>query len=77
MRALGNGGSFRSSAWMRITPLAPRMALVLALGFSSSRVDAGAGANWASYLGDKAASHYSTLDEITPENVAQLQVAWT
>lgn len=77
MRALGNDGSFRSISGMRIAPLAPHVALVLAVCFGSSRVDAGAGVNWASYLGDKAASHYSTLDEITPENVSQLEVAWT
>ena len=29
------------------------------------------------HLGDKAASHYSPLRQITAENVAQLEVAWT
>jgi quinoprotein glucose dehydrogenase len=62
---------------MRITPLAPRLALVLAFALSHSRLGAEAGANWATYLGDKAASHYSKLDAITPENVQQLEVAWT
>src|SRR5688500_11560676 len=62
---------------MRITPFAPRLALVLAFALSSSRLAAAAGANWATYLGDKAASHYSTLDEITAENVSRLEVAWT
>ncbi|MEO6994518.1 MAG: c-type cytochrome, partial [Lacunisphaera sp.] len=38
---------------------------------------AAAGRDWPVYLGDKSASHYSTLAEITPENVSQLQVAWT
>ncbi len=28
-------------------------------------------------MGDKAASHYSTLAQITADNVKQLQVAWT
>ena len=37
----------------------------------------GADANWPAYLGDKAGSHYSELTLITPENVTQLQVAWT
>lgn len=39
---------------------------------------AGSAANkdWAVYLGDKAASHYSTLDQIRPENVARLTPAW-
>lgn len=33
--------------------------------------------NWDTYLGDKASSHYSTLRQITPRNVAKLTVAWT
>jgi len=33
--------------------------------------------DWPVYLGDKAASHYSPLAEVTPGNVAQLEVAWT
>ncbi|MCR9100323.1 MAG: PQQ-binding-like beta-propeller repeat protein [bacterium] len=33
--------------------------------------------NWAHYLGDPGRSHYTTLDEITPENVHELEVAWT
>ncbi|HET7537823.1 MAG TPA: PQQ-binding-like beta-propeller repeat protein [Candidatus Didemnitutus sp.] len=33
--------------------------------------------NWPVYLGDKSASHYSSLGEITPQNVAKLEVAWT
>jgi quinoprotein glucose dehydrogenase len=33
--------------------------------------------NWSVYLGDKASSHFSTLEQITPENVAKLEVAWT
>ncbi len=37
----------------------------------------GAGRDWASYLGDKGTTHYSTLDEITTQNVARLEVAWT
>ncbi len=36
-----------------------------------------AGRDWPAYLGDKAASHYSTLDQITPGNVKGLEVAWT
>jgi len=31
---------------------------------------------WNSYLGDKERNHFSTLDQITPENVTQLKVAW-
>jgi quinoprotein glucose dehydrogenase len=33
--------------------------------------------NWPAYLGDKAASHYSSLAQITPENVGRLELAWT
>src|SRR3954464_11783074 len=38
---------------------------------------AAAGRDWPVYLGDKSASHYSTLAQITPDNVSTLQVAWT
>ena len=33
--------------------------------------------NWDTYLGDSARSHYSELDQITAENVSQLELAWT
>jgi len=36
-----------------------------------------AGRDWSVYLGDDSRSHYSTLSEITPENVSGLEVAWT
>jgi quinoprotein glucose dehydrogenase len=39
--------------------------------------DVGAGAEWRVYMGDQARTHYSRLDQITPKNVASLQVAWT
>ncbi len=32
---------------------------------------------WSTYLGDPGRSHYSTLSEITKENINQLKVAWT
>ncbi len=32
---------------------------------------------WSSYLGGSDRNHYSTLHQITPENVQDLQVAWT
>ena len=31
---------------------------------------------WVSYLGDNGRTHYTTLDQISKENVATLQVAW-
>lgn len=37
----------------------------------------GGDADWAHYLGDKASSQYSTLDQITAGNVSELEVAWT
>ncbi|MDA0350254.1 MAG: PQQ-binding-like beta-propeller repeat protein [Verrucomicrobia bacterium] len=33
--------------------------------------------DWPGYLGDGSSSQYSTLNQITPENVNQLQLAWT
>ena len=37
----------------------------------------GASSDWKVSLGDKFSSQYSLLDQITPENVAKLEVAWT
>lgn len=45
-------------------------ALLLPLFVSAADTD------WPAYLGDKASSHYSTLKQITPRNVAKLDVAW-
>jgi quinoprotein glucose dehydrogenase len=50
---------------------------LLISGLLSVRVLASAGSDWPVYLGDKSASHYSTLTQITPANVTQLEVAWT
>ena len=36
----------------------------------------GAGKDWVAYGGTDAGDHYSTLDQITPQNVAQLRQAW-
>lgn len=33
--------------------------------------------DWSDYLGGANRNHYSTLQQITPENVGQLKVAWT
>ena len=43
----------------------------------SAFVASAADANWPAYLGDKASTHYSTLRQITPRNVAKLEVAWS
>src|SRR5207244_4012185 len=54
------------------TPLsASSAALLLALNLFPLRVVASSGRDWPVYLGNKAASHYSTLDQITPGNVRQ------
>ncbi|GAC1368081.1 MAG: hypothetical protein NVSMB30_03820 [Hymenobacter sp.] len=37
---------------------------------------AGAGREWPEYLGGGERNHYSTLAQITPENVGKLRVAW-
>ncbi|MCB1097381.1 MAG: PQQ-binding-like beta-propeller repeat protein [Verrucomicrobiae bacterium] len=53
----------------------PFSAILVALG---SILPGMAGdADWGHYLGDKASSQYSTLDQITPDNAAHLEVAWT
>ena len=33
--------------------------------------------NWDTYLGDPGRSHFSPLSEITRENAAQLELAWS
>ncbi len=43
----------------------------------SASVASAADANWSTYLGDQASSHFSTLKQLTPRNVAKLEVAWT
>ncbi len=53
------------------------VAACFVLSGSSSPGRAAAGKDWSVYLGDKGASHYSELTQITPGNVADLQVAWT
>jgi quinoprotein glucose dehydrogenase len=61
----------------------PRLALTtLALSLSVSTPAAfadptPAGRDWPHYNGDPGSTHYSTLKQITPANVGQLQVAWT
>jgi quinoprotein glucose dehydrogenase len=40
-------------------------------------LDQDAGKEWTAYGGTQAGKRYSTLDQITPENVGRLKVAWT
>lgn len=55
-------------AWFR-----PALTLAPVLLLSARAADT----NWGTYLGDKAGSQYSPLRQITPDNVARLEVAWT
>ncbi len=57
----------------RILPIAVCGGLWLA----SARAGNVAGADWPVYHGDSAGSHYSTLDQITRENLTRLEPAWT
>ena len=43
----------------------------------SSQSAPGGGHDWPVYHGDKANTHYSTLDQINKANVSRLRVAWT
>jgi len=53
------------------------LAMAALVGLAASLSVSAADADWAVYLGDKAGSHYSTLDQINAANVAGLEVAWT
>jgi quinoprotein glucose dehydrogenase len=37
----------------------------------------GAGEAWASYGGDKGGARYVAADQITPDNLTDLEIAWT
>jgi quinoprotein glucose dehydrogenase len=62
---------------MRTPPIFLGVAAVVALALPASVGRCGAGVDWRTYLGDKSASHYSVLQQITQANVSGLQVAWT
>jgi quinoprotein glucose dehydrogenase len=62
---------------MRIPPLFQGVAAAAALVLSAPTGRSAAGEDWRTYLGDKSASHYSTLQQITQANVSGLEVAWT
>src|SRR5215475_7816908 len=55
---------------MRLTNLT-LLTLPAILGAQARNVD------WPVYGGNTDHTHYSTLDQITPQNVSRLQVAWT
>lgn len=50
--------------------------LAVLLGCSNSNQSSADKNEWREYLGGPDRNHYSTLDQITPENVRQLEVAW-
>lgn len=53
------------------------MKRTIPLLFLSTILACAADGDWGAYLGSKSADHYSALSQITPENVALLEVAWT
>lgn len=53
------------------------VAAVAVLAVDPSEPPAGAGEDWAHYLGDPSSSQYSTLSQIDRDNVHRLELAWT
>jgi quinoprotein glucose dehydrogenase len=51
--------------------------LVLLLGISAVQILPNTDDDWAEYLGGADRNHYSKLTQITPQNVTNLQVAWS
>ena len=51
--------------------------LLVGAAIASTGAAAGESADWPTYLGDAASSHYSNLEQINRDNVARLEVAWT
>jgi quinoprotein glucose dehydrogenase len=56
-----------------MTPRTLLLALLLPAGLQAQ----GRSVDWPVYSGNAEHTHYSTLDQITPQNVTQLRVAWT
>lgn len=54
-----------------------RFLLIIGFFLTITRGVSAADVDWPAYLGDKSSSQYSTLNQITTENVDQLKVAWT
>ncbi len=69
-------GGFVSPMMMRLLPRFAIPSMMAAIVIFPVRGLVAADVNWASYLGDKSASHYSTLNQITVENAGDLEVAW-
>lgn len=58
-------------------PLRLASVTALTLGFGTSVVLSATNRDWPEYLGDKARSHFSPLDQLNTHNVRRLEVAWT
>jgi quinoprotein glucose dehydrogenase len=54
-----------------------RLAWLSVLGCSAVAARAAADANWGAFYGDAGGTHYSSLTQLTPGNVAKLQPVWT
>ena len=54
-----------------------RFIILVGLLLSGCTADSNLYTAWQWYLGDPGRTHYSTLDQITTDNVDQLEVAWT
>jgi glucose dehydrogenase len=52
------------------------LVLVSSLGVNAIQTQVNSSSGWTYYAGDKAATRYSPLDQITRENVKNLRVAW-
>lgn len=63
-------------SFLRPTRALPALAVVLVGGLALARSQARS-VDWPVYGGSTDNIHYSTLGQITPANVSQLQVAWT
>ncbi len=62
---------------LRGSQVTRRAGLAGLIGVLLSACGGGASGDWPVYGGDTDNTHYSKLDQITPENVPLLQVAWT
>ncbi len=55
----------------------PAMMLCAILVGCAGEVSPNANVDWPVYGGDRSNTHFTTLSQVTPANVAQLEVAWT
>ena len=60
--------------WLR--PLLGGLLALVTVPLLAAPRSQAAASDWGTYLGDKASSHFSALRQITPRNVAKLEVAW-